>query len=139
MDIWQGRVPRRVVAGFVRNEAFTGNYQRNPFNFPLFNLLIKSVKLLFGGEEYPGPAIYLTEGRDLVAYNSLFKNSGFKVLLCSCGISPRRSTFPKVRGQIMLKGNFSRAPGAVMTLVVYGEFVNILEVDANRVITYDLS
>ena len=46
---------------------------------------------------------------------------------------------PNYKGQITLKGNFSAAPGAVLTLVVYGEFVNIMEVDANRVITYDLS
>ena len=50
-----------------KNEAFTGNYQRNPFNFQLFNL--SDIKLLFDGEEYPGPTIYISEGRQLDAYN----------------------------------------------------------------------
>ena len=158
MDIWQGRVPRRVVAGFVRNDAFTGNYQRNPFNFQLFNL--SDIKLLFDGEEYPGPTIYISEGRELDAYNSLFKNSGFMhrgrgiqlsrekwsqgFALFMWDLTPDGSGsaeyfHPNYKGQITLKGNFSAAPGAVLTLVVYGEFVNIMEVDANRVITYDLS
>ena len=43
-DLFLGKVPRRVVVGLVRNDAYVGDRARNPFNFQLFNL--KSLKLL---------------------------------------------------------------------------------------------
>ena len=49
-DLFLGKVPRRVVVGLVRNDAYVGDKARNPFNFQLFNL--KSLKLLVNGEEY---------------------------------------------------------------------------------------
>ena len=56
-DLFLGKVPRRVVVGLVRNDAYVGDKARNPFNFQLFNL--KSLKLLVNGEEYPAPGIEL--------------------------------------------------------------------------------
>ena len=48
-DLFVGKVPRRVVVGLVRNDAYLGYKAPNPFNFQLFNL--KSLKLLVNGEE----------------------------------------------------------------------------------------
>ena len=48
-DLFLGKVPRRVVVGLVRNDAYVGDNARKPFNFQLFHL--KSLKLLVNGEE----------------------------------------------------------------------------------------
>ena len=32
-DLFDGRVPSRMVVGLVNSEAFEGNYKKNPFNF----------------------------------------------------------------------------------------------------------
>jgi len=34
--LFSGLLPTRVVVGLVRNDAFNGHVERNPFNFPTF-------------------------------------------------------------------------------------------------------
>ena len=72
--VFLGKVPRHVVVGLVRNDAYVGDKDRNPFNFQLFHL--KSVKLLVNGEEYPAPGIELEDNGHVNGYNSLFLGSG---------------------------------------------------------------
>ena len=50
-DVFNGRVPDRVVVGLVYQDAFSGTYAYNPFNFPKFN--VSSIKQIVEGEEYP--------------------------------------------------------------------------------------
>ena len=69
-DLFLGKVPRRVVVGLVRNDAYVGDKA----NFQLFNL--KSLKLLVNGEEYPAPGIELEDNGHVIGYNSLFLGSG---------------------------------------------------------------
>ena len=73
-DLFLGKVPRRVVVGLVRNDAYVGDKARNPFNFQVFHL--KSLKLLVNGEEYPAPGIELEDNGHVNGYNSLFLGSG---------------------------------------------------------------
>ena len=72
-DLFLGKVPRRVVVGLVRNDAYVGDKARNPFNFQLFNL--KSLKLLVNREEYPASGIELEDNGHVNGYNSLFLGS----------------------------------------------------------------
>ena len=46
---------------------------------------------------------------------------------------------PDYRGQVTIKGVFTQGLGTVVTLIVYGEFVDIMEIDANKNVTYDLA
>ena len=48
-DMFNGRVLDRVVVGLVYQDAFSGNYAYNPFNFPKFN--VSSIKQIVEGEE----------------------------------------------------------------------------------------
>ena len=56
-DLFLGKIPRRVLVGLVRNDAFVGHRGQNPCNFQLFHL--KSLNLLVNGEEYPAQGIEL--------------------------------------------------------------------------------
>ena len=82
-DLFLGKVPRRVVVGLVRNDAYVGDRARNPFNFQLFNL--KSLKLLVNGEEYPTPGIELEDNGHVNGYKWNAEN-GAMATLCSRGI-----------------------------------------------------
>lgn len=42
-SLFTGQLPKLVFLGFVRNDAYNGSYQQNPFNFQHFN--IKSLSL----------------------------------------------------------------------------------------------
>ena len=37
-DIWQGEVPTRLVVGFVKSQAYNGDYHLNPFHFEHFDV-----------------------------------------------------------------------------------------------------
>ena len=43
------------------------------------------------------------------------------------------------RGQVTIKGVFTQGTPTVVTLIVYGEFADIMEIDANKNMTYDLA
>ena len=158
-DLFLGKVPRRGVVGLVRNDAYVGDKACNPFNFQLFNL--KSLKkLLVNGEEYPAPGIELEDNGHVNGYNSLFLGSGtmhrgqglqvehrewsdgyalFTWDLTPDGSGSPSHLHPDYRGQVTIKGVFSQGTDTVVTMIVYGEFVDIMEIDANKNVTYDLA
>ena len=43
-DVFNGRVPEHVVVGLVHQDAFSGSYTYNPFNFQQSNKVYKDVK-----------------------------------------------------------------------------------------------
>ena len=50
-NIFLGRIPKRIVLGFVDTEAFNGSYTSNPFNFKHHNLA--QVGVYVDGEQIP--------------------------------------------------------------------------------------
>ena len=46
---------------------------------------------------------------------------------------------PDYRGQVTIKGVLTQGLATVVTLIVYGEFVDIMEIDGNKNVTYDLA
>ena len=60
--------------GMVRNDAYNGNFARNPFNFQLFD--VNAVRLMVNGEEIPYSVIDLTGGKRIDGFNTLFSGSG---------------------------------------------------------------
>ena len=147
-DLFLGKVPGRVVVGLVRNDAYVGDKARNPFNFQLFNL--KPLKLLVNEEEYPAPGIELEDNGHVNGYNSLFLveversewSDGYALFtwdLTPDGSGSPSHLHPVYRGQVTIKGVFSQGTDTVVTMIVYGEFVDIMEIDANKNVTYDLA
>ena len=50
-NLFQGRIPDRLIVGLVRNEAFNGNVVFNPFSFQKFE--VSSIKQIVKREKYP--------------------------------------------------------------------------------------
>jgi hypothetical protein len=48
-QIFSGQLPSRIVIGYVDNDAFNGNYKKNPFNFQHYN--ITEISLYVDGQE----------------------------------------------------------------------------------------
>ena len=157
-DLFLGKIPKRIIIGFVRNDAFVGTRERNPFNFQLFNL--KTLQLLVNGEEYPTPAIDMTDNGHVHGYNSLLLGMGamyrgpglqFSRTAWSTGfalfmwdLTPENSgnaehMHPEFQGQVKIKGLYTQANNIVVTMIVYAEYEDILEVDGNKRIVYNLA
>ena len=45
---------------------------------------------------------------------------------------------PPQTGEIKIVIRFGQAPGVNLTVLVYGEFENLLEIDGNRTVMYDI-
>ena len=157
-DLFLNKIPRRIVIGFVRNDAYVGNKDRNPFNFQLFGL--KMLKLLVNGEEYPHAPIELSDEGHVNGYNSLLLGSGhmhrgkglqisrnnwadgfalFMWDLTPDGSGGAAHLHPEYKGQVNITGLFENATTTVLTMVVYAEYVDVMEVDGNKNVTYNLA
>ena len=76
-NLFQGRIPDRIIVGMVGNEAFNGNVAFDPFCFPKFGVI--STKQIVRGEEYPYETLQLNHDdgqRDLAGYFRFLQASG---------------------------------------------------------------
>ena len=71
-----GQLPNRVFVGLVDNEAFTGSYTKNPFNFKHYNLT--SAGVYVNGKSLPQNPMKVDFASDdyLEAYRSMFAAAG---------------------------------------------------------------
>ena len=79
-DVFSGKVPEKVVIGFVRDDAYTGDLTKNPFNFQHFNA--KFVGVYHNGEPVPGRAFEPKFNKDS-QYNAKFTDC-YEALLKFC-------------------------------------------------------
>ena len=158
-NIFMGQLPTRIVVGCVDNDAFTGRYAKNPFNFK--NYKLTEVSLQVDGQDQPvspykcdfGTAAYVR------AYMSLFTDTGkaFKdediditredyangyALFCF-DLSPdlgESNHFSLIKtGSVRLGLIFGEALPRTINVIVYAEFQNVLEIDKNRNVYYDFT
>ena len=134
----------------------------NPFNFGKFNLA--SIKQLVRGEEYPYETLELDHDGDekdqrgyyrfLQASGALCRGKGNMVRKVDWGDGKRCNMFvfdntangcldspvlnPKQEGELRLVIDFGANPGENLTILLYGEFENLLEINENRVVVYDV-
>ena len=153
---FQNRAPNLIVVGLVDAAAFNGDVAKNPFAFQKFNL--SSIKQLVKGEEYPYETLEVAHDsgqldmrgyhRFLEATGCLRKSKGNMVTREECTLfafdnaangslhSPVLN--PKLSGELQLSMNFGANPGTDVTIIVYGEFENLLEVDSNKAVLYNV-
>ncbi|CAH3033711.1 unnamed protein product, partial [Pocillopora meandrina] len=149
-DMFNGRVPDRVVVGLVYQDAFSGNYAYNPFNFLKFN--VSSIKQIVEGEEYPYQPL------QLIAANGQLDMSGYHRLISAnrsayrgkCIIKPEHwgddhhttlymwdnvasgcadsvQLNPKQEGRVKIA--FTKtAVNSLITVIIYGEFENMMQI-----------
>ena len=95
-NLFQGRIPDRIIVGLVCNEAFNGNVAFDPFYFQKFGLIIKQI---VRGEEYPYEMLQLNHDdgqRDLAGYFCFLQASG--VWCKKQGNMVRREEYLRVEG-----------------------------------------
>ena len=159
---FQNRTPNLIVVGLVEAAAFNGHVEKNPFAFQKFGLT--SIKQLVKGEEYPYETLELDHASDqfdmrgyhrfLEATSCLRKSKGNMVTRKEWGQGRAFTLFafdnaangflhspvlnPKLSGELQLMLHFGADPAVNVTVIVYGEFENLLEVDSNKAILYNV-
>jgi len=161
-NLFQNRVPDRLIVGLVDSRAFNGDVTRDPFCFQKFGLT--SIKQIVKGEEYPYETLQLVRNngtRDNLGYFRFLQASGawckkkgnmvelgdwghqknctlfmFDNVANGCADSQRLN--PKQTGDLQLTSEFGAAPGTNITVLVYGEFENLLEIDRNGAVLYNI-
>jgi hypothetical protein len=56
-NIFTDEVPRRIIIGFLENEAFHGHKSKSPFNFENFN--VRDIAIVANGRNYPQTVFFL--------------------------------------------------------------------------------
>lgn len=67
-NVHSGQLPRRIFVAFVKNQAYCGDYQLNPYNFKHFG--ITSFSVFLDGIQYPAKAFTPDFNNDLFQRNN---------------------------------------------------------------------
>ena len=162
-NIFTGNIPKTFVFGLVDAKGFSGDYEKNPYNFQ--NYKVTTVTLTVNGEELPfkqlTPNYEDNKENFIQAYNTLFSGTGkmnyntgldisrkdypkghtlyaFDLTPDMCGSSPYFNTVQ--RGSLTVDITFAQAPGAAaIAMVCYGDFENVIQIDSERNVIYDMS
>ena len=160
-NVFNGLVPKSFVICLVESTAFNGAYKKNPYNFQHFD--VSSVGISVNGEDMPFKPLQLSFGanpRFIEAFCTLFSGTGkmyfntgnyisrdefpngysiyaFDLTTDMCGSSPHFNVVQKESLTVDIK--FSAAPGSAVSLVCYGEFENLIQIDSERNVVYDYS
>jgi hypothetical protein len=158
-NVFNGLVPKSFVFGLVESTAFNGAYKKNPYNFQHFN--VSSVGVSVNGEDIPFKPLQLSFGanpRFIEAFCTQFSGTGkwlfntgndidrtefpngyavyaLDLSADMCGSSPHFNVVQK--GSLTVDIKFSTTPTVAVSLVCYGEFENIIQIDAERNVIYD--
>ena len=161
-NLFQNRIPDRLIVGLLDSRAFNGDVTRDPFCFQKFGLT--SIKQIVKGEEYPYETLQLVHNngsrdnlgyfRFLQASGAWCKKKGNMVELgdwgqaknCTLymfdnvanGCADSQNLNPKQSGDLQLVLEFGAAPATNITVLVYGEFENLLEIDQNGAVLYNI-
>ncbi len=161
-NIFTGNIPKTFVFGLVDAKGFSGGYKHNPYNFQ--NFKVTTVTLTVNGEELPFKQLTLNYENNkenfIQAYNTLFSGTGkmnyntgldisredypkgytlyaFDLTPDMCGSSPYFNTVQ--RGSLTVDITFASAPSAAIGMVCYGDFENVIQIDSERNVIYDMS
>ena len=152
-DIWQGEVPTRLVVGFVKSQAYNGDYHLNPFHFEHFD--VSDIGFFVNGEATPHPAYKLDieNGIYLQGLNSLYKITGKTMENSDIGITREMyqqgytligfdvdpTTSPDFRyvgkpreGHTKLEIKFKRGLPTPVTVILYATFPENMTIDQAR-------
>ena len=159
---FQNRLPNLVVIGLVKSTAFNGHTEQYPFTFKRYNL--SSIKQVVRGETYPYEAlelIHTDDSKDMRGYRqflqatgSLCKSRGNMVQAVDWGHTHHCTLFadenaangclnspvlnPKLTGEVRLVLDFGADEGDNITAIVYAEFENLMEIDSDRTVQYNI-
>ena len=171
-NIFSGIIPKSFVFGLVHVDAYSGTYDKNPYNFQHFG--VTNVSLTANGQEIPFKQLtlkYPKADNGIVdpaaddeldfdeAYNTLFSGTG--KIYSNAGLDITREEYPGgyalyafdltpdmckssdyfntvQRGSLTLALTLKKADHAI-GMVCYGDFENVIRIDAERNAIYDIS
>lgn len=159
-NVFLGVLPKRVVIGLVRSEAFHGSYARNAFNFHHYK--VTQVALSVNGDSHKPIQVHYDNqggGQYIRGYETLF--SGMDKMYADSGNLITREDYPKgytlyaldltpdlsssehfnpiKTGNVRLSIQFAEALPHTVTCLVYGEFESLIEIDKSRNVIFDFS
>ena len=157
--LFSGTLPTRVIIGCVDNDAFNGNKAKNPFNFKNFDLTELSVYLDGQQQTIKPLKCNYASNQFISAYMTLFSGTGRQnrdlgidigrseykdgYALYAFDLTPDMSQeghFNLIKqGSLRLDMKFGTALPNTITVVAYGEFENLIEIDRSRNIVFDFN
>lgn len=144
-DVFQEKIPSRVVIGIVPEQGFVGSFTRNPFNFK--NWSVNYLGFLVDGQTRPGQpyqpdfqngafmAPYLALGQKYKDDRTWIGLKDFQNGYClyNFQVEENNSVIKRGRSTIVLKMN--RPLPEAVTLIAYGHFPGLVEIDKARNVT----
>ncbi|KAK3911227.1 hypothetical protein KUF71_013741 [Frankliniella fusca] len=153
-----GQIPKRIIIGFVTNQAFNGHYQNNPFNFQHFNL--NYLSLYVDSQQIPAQPLTpdFEHNLHIDAYNTLYSGTGIHwkdegndityaeypqgYTLYAFDISQDLSANEnhwnlQRQGIVRLEVKFAKPLPTAVNCIVFSEFNNLIEIDKNRNVIVD--
>ena len=160
-NLFQGRIPDRLIVGILDSKAFNGDVEYYPFCFQKKGVI--RIKQIIKGEEYPYETLELdgaTNEKDNAGYfrflqasGALIRSKGGMLTKSEWGQGKSGTLFmfnnvpsgnantkllnPKQAGTTELKIWFESNPGNI-TVVVFAEFEDILNIDPNGSVIYNI-
>jgi len=155
--LFSGQLPNRIIVGMVRNDAFSASKDHNPFNFEHYN--VNEISVYADGQNVQNMkplTMNFGGGQCVQAYNSLF--TGTRRMFFDEGLAIDRveyknryvlyvfnqspdltndEKFELLRtGSVRLQIKFANETPHAITIIVYGEYQNLIEIDRNRNVIY---
>ena len=116
-DIFQGKIPNRLVLGMVSADAYAGDLTKNPFNFKHYNF--DFMCLYANGQSVPAKALQpkFSSNTYIEAYQTLF--SGMNIDGKDAGIVCSRNDYPKGYTLVVFAGScqFQNYAGSVLPIL----------------------
>lgn len=161
-NVFMGQIPNRVCLAMVKNEALSGSYTANPFNFEHFDLSFISLNV--NGQSVPGnpikPDYSITHGQNFIkAFYNLFESidsvkisdgnqisrsdfaTGYAIYVFD--LSPDQAQaehFNAIKnGTVSVEIVFNKPLSKTVSIIALAEFSNLIEVDESRNILFDYS
>jgi len=151
-----GKIPKRIIVGFVDNDAFTGSLSKSPFNFKHYNM--SKFNLIVNGVTVPSQPIEMKFDGDKSiiarAYHTLYKGTSINYQDRGHQITPetfRKGSFllafdltPDFSGDsnctnnlmsdgvISIQAKLSSPLGNAITVIIYSEYDTAIEISLNR-------
>ena len=167
-NIFSGLVPTSFVFGLVDSNAYTGEYGKNPFNFKHYDVSTVTLSVN-GEEipfkqlrlKFPNTKNNREKNVDFIqAYNTLFSGTG--KMFSNMGLDIARDDYPQgytlfafdltpdmcntadyfntvQRGTLSVDLTFETDTPEAISMVCYSDFENIIRIDSERNVIYDIS
>jgi hypothetical protein len=150
------RMPRKCFIALVNNEAFNGSNQHNPYNFQHYN--VQNIRLIMNSEEFPTRGYECNFEAKVVskAYRGLFEAMGqIEKTTCtitrdewlngftifgfnftpdlSDGVIKDKYVNPIKGGDLSLHIRFAKPLPETVTVILFLEFDNLIEIPISRI------